>query len=163
MLPVRAVEPHEATENASSEAAAERHQDHAVSSVPSLRGIRALVVDDQSDARELVAAVLRDAGAYVIEASSAAEAMAALSMADATVLVADIGMPLNDGCSLVRAVRSNAATRGLPALALTAYARAEDRAKAIAAGFDDHAAKPVDPDDLVRRVAALARHGDLRR
>jgi CheY-like chemotaxis protein len=78
------------------------------------------------------------------------------------VLVADIGMPTEDGYSLVRAVRSNVVTRTIPALALTAYARGEDRARARAAGFDDHATKPVDPDELVRRVAALARQAEHR-
>jgi len=104
-----------------------------------------------------VATVLVGAGAQVVEASSAAEAMATLQTASVNVIVSDIGMPLEDGYSLLRGVRSNAATRDIPALALTAYARDEDRAKATAAGFDDHAAKPVDPDDLVQRVAALAR------
>jgi signal transduction histidine kinase/CheY-like chemotaxis protein len=157
-LPIRAVEPRQATERKATEPAVEPQSDGTARSAPSLDGVRVLVVDDQADARELVATVLCDAGAYVVEASSAAEALAALSSANATVLLADIGMPLADGYSLIRAVRTNAATRAIPALALTAYARAEDRAKARAAGFDDHAAKPVDPEELVRRIAVLARH-----
>ena len=124
---------------------------------PSLQGVHALVVDDQLDGRELLAAALVAAGAGVTEASSAAEATAALARANVTVLVSDIGMPGEDGYMLLRAVRTSPATRGIPALAVTAYARAEDRAKARAAGFDDYLAKPVDPDDLVRSVAALAR------
>jgi signal transduction histidine kinase/ActR/RegA family two-component response regulator len=160
ILPVRAVEPREVTERPSPETARGRFGEPTVSRAPSLRGVHVLVVDDESDARDLVATVLRDAGADVTEASSAPEAVAALSAANATVLVADIGMPFEDGYSLMRAVRSNAATRGIRALALTAYARAEDRAKAKAAGFDDHAAKPVDPEELVRHVAALARDVD---
>jgi signal transduction histidine kinase/ActR/RegA family two-component response regulator len=160
VLPVRAVEPREATENARTAATADRGGARAASALLSLRGIRVLVVDDQSDARELVATVLVGAGAQVVEASSAAEAMATLQTASVNVIVSDVGMPLEDGYSLLRGVRSNAATRDIPALALTAYARDEDRAEATAAGFDDHAAKPVDPDDLVQRVAALARVGN---
>jgi CheY-like chemotaxis protein len=155
ILPVRAVEPRDAPERTAGEPTARRFSEHA-SRLPSLRGVRVVVVDDQSDARELVASVLLDVGASITEASSAAEALEAISVSNATVLVSDVGMPVEDGYSLIHAVRSNAATRDLPALALTAYARAEDRARAKAEGFDDHAAKPVDPDDLVRRVAALA-------
>jgi signal transduction histidine kinase/CheY-like chemotaxis protein len=156
-LPVRAVDPVEPAEKAPSAPAAERRDQPAPGSTPSLQGLLVLVVDDQPDAREVVATVLRGAGASVLEASSAAEAMAALANERPTVLVTDIGMPVEDGYALVRAVRANAATRAIPALALTAYSRTEDRAKARDAGFDDHVAKPVDPHDLVRRVAALAR------
>ncbi len=157
VLPVGAVEARGMAVTARAEGTGAGCEEGDVTGAPSLKGLRVLVVDDEPDARELVATVLLDAGAQVIEASSVGEALAALGAARAMVVVADIGMPFEDGYSLMRAVRANEATRGIPALALTAYARAEDRAKARAAGFDDHAAKPVDPDDLVRRIAALAR------
>jgi signal transduction histidine kinase/CheY-like chemotaxis protein len=156
MLPIRPVERRVGTRTSAPGADA-RSDDRAASRTLALEGVRVLVVDDQADARELVATVLLDAGAHVMEASSAAEALATLSTSKVTALVADIGMPVEDGYSLLRGVRSNSAMRGIPALALTAYARAEDRATALSAGFDDHAGKPIDPDELVRRVAALAR------
>ncbi len=157
LLPVRAVEPRETHDGALTEATAGPPSEHATGDTHSLQGVHVLVVDDQPDARELVAAVLLDAGAHVVEASSAAEALGALSTSGTTVIVSDVGMPFEDGYSLLRAVRASATTREIPALALTAYARTEDRAKAKAAGFDDHVSKPVDPAELVRRVAVLAR------
>ncbi len=157
LLPVRAVEPRDATKSARAEARREPRRGDVPETGAALGGVRLVVVDDQPDARELVAMVLRDAGAEVTEAASAADAMAALARGGATALVTDIGMPGEDGYALLRAVRENAATRGIPAMALTAYAHAEDRERARAATFDDHVAKPVDPDELVRRVAAMLR------
>ncbi len=125
----------------------------------SLSGTRVLVVDDEDDARDLVATVLREAGATVAEASSVAGAISALAASASDVIVSDIGMPSEDGYSLIERLRSDAsaATRDVPALALTAYARREDRKRAFAAGFQEHAAKPVDPNVLVTIVATLAR------
>jgi CheY-like chemotaxis protein len=125
-----------------------------------LSGIHVLVVDDQEDARDLVATVLEGAGARVSQASSAIAAMAILSSAAIAVIVSDVGMPGEDGYSFLKRVRSSAdspRTRGLPALALTAYARGEDRDKALAAGFQEHVAKPIDPTKLVEVVAGLVR------
>jgi signal transduction histidine kinase/ActR/RegA family two-component response regulator len=124
-----------------------------------LRGAHVLVVDDEQDARDLVATVLQEAGADVTAAASVAEAMAILTSpsAQVTVVVSDVGMPAEDGYTLIQRVRAQSlpVLRDIPALALTAYARAEDRQRAIAAGFQQHAAKPVDPDALVRAVVAL--------
>lgn len=124
----------------------------------SLAGIRVLVVDDETDARELVATVLRQRGAEVRTASGAAEALAALDEAAADVLVSDIGMPDRNGYHLIRELRRRPAEHGgsTPALARTAYARHKDRQRALAAGYQLYAAKPVDPDELTLLVGRLA-------
>jgi PAS domain S-box-containing protein len=122
-----------------------------------LDGVRALVVDDEVDARDLVATVLTGHGARVTTASSVAEALALWAESAPTVLVSDIGMPGTDGYELVRRLRamSDPAIAGVPAIALTAYAREEDRRRALDAGFQSHVAKPVEPAELVRVVAEL--------
>lgn len=120
----------------------------------SLAGARVLVVDDEYDARELVKRLLALAGAEVETAGSAAEAVAAMGTWNPDVLVCDIGMPEEDGYSLIKRVRL--LRPDLPAVALTAYARSEDRTKAIRAGFDNHLAKPVDSAELLAVVARLA-------
>ncbi|HEX6944665.1 MAG TPA: ATP-binding protein, partial [Casimicrobiaceae bacterium] len=124
-----------------------------------LAGIEVLVVDDDPDARELVARLLEDCRARVTMAGSAAEALEALERRRFDVLVSDIGMPGEDGYTLLRRVRELPADRNgaIPAMALTAYARGEDRVKAMRAGFQMHAAKPVEPGELVAVVASLAR------
>jgi len=123
------------------------------------RGTRVLVVDDEDDARDLVATVLREAGATVVEVSSLGAATTVLAACASDVVVSDIGMPAEDGYSLIQRLRSEGppGTRHIPALALTAYARPEARRRAFAAGFQEHAAKPVDPYVLVTLVASLAR------
>jgi signal transduction histidine kinase/ActR/RegA family two-component response regulator len=125
--------------------------------LPSLRGLRVLVVDDEADARELIGVILRGKGADAVAAGSAAEALEALSAGGFDVIVSDISMPDEDGYGLigrVRALEGKAAQ--VPAVALTAYARDRDRDRALAAGFQLHLAKPVEPDDLVLAVANLA-------
>ena len=126
---------------------------------PSLAGVSVLVVDDEEDARVLLKAILSKAGASVQIAKSAQDAIRTLKAAPPNVLVSDIGMPEEDGYSLIRAVRALPATEGgtTPAVALTAYTRIEDRIGTIAAGFQMHVAKPTDPMELVTVVAALAR------
>ncbi|MFN8390585.1 MAG: PAS domain S-box protein [Bdellovibrionota bacterium] len=122
----------------------------------SLRGIRVLVVDDEPDARQLVSRVLTECGAEVTTAESAAEAIKLLTedvMPD--ILVSDVGMPDQDGYDLIRQVRHRVAAKKLPAVALTAFARTEDRKRALLAGFQTHVAKPVDPSELVAVVASL--------
>jgi signal transduction histidine kinase/DNA-binding response OmpR family regulator len=127
-----------------------------------LAGLRVMVVDDERDARELLVAMLEQRGAAVIAAGSVAEALMTLdgmtngSMPD--VLISDIGMPAEDGFEFIRKVRAMAPDRGgrIPAIALTAYARAEDRARALEAGFERHLAKPVEPATLASAVANLA-------
>lgn len=120
-----------------------------------LAGIRALVVDDEGDARALVRRVLRDCGAEVAVASSVDEALPLIEGFRPDILVSDVGMPDRDGYDLIRQVRSRVAAKVLPAVALTAFARSEDRRRALLAGFQTHVAKPVDPAELVAVVASL--------
>jgi signal transduction histidine kinase/CheY-like chemotaxis protein len=122
-----------------------------------LTGLHVLLVDDQADARELLATVLEDAGARVTQADSAPEALRALTSAAFALLVSDIGMPGEDGYSLIQKVRRSDVAQTLPAIALTAFARPEDRQRALAAGFQEHVAKPIEPVRLVDLVATLAR------
>ncbi|HEX5099583.1 MAG TPA: PAS domain S-box protein [Polyangiaceae bacterium] len=124
-----------------------------------LTGLRILVVDDEEDARDLIGTVLREAGAVVETSHSAAEGLATFRRFRPDVLVSDIGMAGEDGFSLVRRVRALGASEGgnVPALALTAFARAEDDAQALAAGFTKHVGKPVKPDLLVATLREVAR------
>jgi CheY-like chemotaxis protein len=124
-----------------------------------LRGVNVLVVDDEPDARGFVRECLERAGARVRDAASVAEAMAELARAVPDVLVSDIAMPGEDGYALMTRVRALEGKRGgqVPAVALTACARPVDRVRALAAGFQLHAAKPVDPGELAAIVARLAR------
>ncbi|HTG32474.1 MAG TPA: ATP-binding protein [Thermoanaerobaculia bacterium] len=124
-----------------------------------LRGIRVLVVDDEPDARETLQQILEHCNAEVRTVGSAAEAMKALESWRPDVLLSDIGMPGEDGYDLIRRVRELPAERGgrTPAAALTAFARGEDRRRALRAGFQMHVAKPVDLQELATVVASLAR------
>src|SRR5262245_38821132 len=138
----------------------------AVKSSGELAGVRALVVDDEDDARELLKAALKHYGADVVAVSSASEAYTLITgtppQERLDVMVADIGMPDEDGYSLIRRVRESEWARGvyIPAVALTAYGRAEDRMRALKAGFQMHVAKPVDPDELVIVITSLVRRGN---
>jgi CheY-like chemotaxis protein/two-component sensor histidine kinase len=124
--------------------------------VPSLCGIRVLVVDDERDARELAASVLRQHGTTVAVAGSAAEALQQCDLFDPSVLLLDLAMPEMDGYGLVERIRkSTDPKRDIPAIAFTAYARDEDRQRALANGFQLHLAKPVDSHALVRAVASV--------
>jgi hypothetical protein len=114
-----------------------------------------LVVEDEDDSRELVAAVLEAAGAEVSTAASSAEALSHLAThAPPSVIVSDIGMPEEDGYRFIEKALASTGG-GLPALALTAYARAEDRRRALNAGFRTHLAKPVDPSELIDAILDL--------
>jgi signal transduction histidine kinase/DNA-binding response OmpR family regulator len=132
---------------------------------PELLGLKVLVVDDDVDTRELVALVLTRCGAMPAPAASAEEALAALEREHWDVLLSDVGMPGKDGYALIRRVRSRGKESGgrIPAAALTAYARAEDRLQALDAGYQMHIPKPVEPAELVTVVAALARIGSAMR
>jgi PAS domain S-box-containing protein len=123
-----------------------------------LEGLRVLVVDDDPDARELLQDVLLEAKAIVETADSADAGIASLRKFRPHVLVSDIGLPREDGFSFVRRVRALRPEEGggIPSIALTAYTRAQDRTKALAAGFTTHIGKPVNPDELVAAVANLA-------
>ncbi|MBD1940911.1 response regulator, partial [Coleofasciculus sp. FACHB-712] len=123
-----------------------------------LDGVRVLVVDDDTDTREFLTFMLEQYGAEAIAAASAQEAFERIPQVRPDVLVSDIGMPDEDGYSLLGKVRKLDATQGgeTPAIALTAYAREEDRTQALSAGFQMHLAKPVEPDELANVVAKLA-------
>jgi PAS domain S-box-containing protein len=128
-----------------------------------LSGVVALVVEDDNDARELTKRILSDAGAQVIEAANAEAALTCVSSSAPNMLISDIGMAEKDGYQLIRTLRAQGIGADvLPAIALTAFARVQDRADAIAAGFQDHVVKPIDPSTLIARVSAL-RHSRRRR
>ncbi|HWQ34304.1 MAG TPA: ATP-binding protein [Blastocatellia bacterium] len=123
-----------------------------------LSTVKALVVDDEEDTRKFVAALLTESGATVRTAAGAAEAEAVLSGWMPDVIVADIGMPGEDGYEFIQRVRKREAESGArktPAIALTAYARPEDRLNALAAGYQQHLPKPVEPAELLVVVASL--------
>jgi signal transduction histidine kinase/ActR/RegA family two-component response regulator len=123
-----------------------------------LAGLKILVVDDEVDAREMVAQVLSEADATVITASSADEGLALVESERPDVLISDIGMPDKDGYQLLRELRKLSAEQGgkTPAIALTAFARSEDRTRAMLAGYQVHIAKPIEPHELVVTIASLA-------
>jgi CheY-like chemotaxis protein len=125
---------------------------------PLLLGLTVLVVDDQEDARELMRVALGRCGATVVAAESTAMALEALDRCLPDVILSDLEMPGEDGYSLIRKVRARSAARGghVPAAALTAYARTEDRVQSLRAGFHRHVPKPVQPDELAQIVASLA-------
>jgi len=131
--------------------------DHAGPVPAALPAIRILVVEDDDDGREVVSRVLSRAGAEVRGVSSAADAYGAISEWNPDVLISDIEMPGENGYTLITRLRSEfgISARKLPAIALTAYARVEDRIKALAAGFQMHVPKPVEPAELVAVVAAV--------
>ena len=141
--------------------AVREHPTHAAVSpgnvlLPSLDGVRILVVDDEPDARELVERILENHEASVASTASAEEALQLLAVSSPDVLISDIGMPGMDGYQLMRKIRSGEPRdRRLPAIALTAFARSEDRKRAILAGYQAHLAKPFDTAELVLIVAGL--------
>jgi len=121
-----------------------------------LNGVSVLVVDDEADARELVATVLLTAGADVVVAKSALDALDIVQRGGAMVMISDIGMPVIDGYELMRRIRALPGARNrLPAAALTAYSREQDRRLAMEAGFQAHVSKPIEPAELVRVVLNL--------
>jgi CheY-like chemotaxis protein len=121
-----------------------------------LEGIRILVVDDEPDARDLMKRLLRECSATVATAKCVADALELIDSFQPHVLVSDIGMPQRDGYDLIRLVRARGHTpRSLPAVALTAFARPEDRLKAVHAGYQVHIAKPINPSELSAVIADL--------
>jgi PAS domain S-box-containing protein len=126
-----------------------------------LSGVRALVVDDDGDTRELLAEVLRSRGVVVTAVSSVEEGLAALDREVPDILLSDIAMPDRDGFDLIRRVRERPADRGghVPAVAITAYARPEDTERSLASGYQMHVTKPVDMDELIATVASLTAIG----
>jgi CheY-like chemotaxis protein len=117
-----------------------------------------LLVDDNADGRELVEEMLDQGGAETRTAGSAAEALAMLDEWCPDALISDIGMPGEDGYALIEKLRARERGRGerlLPAIALTAYARVEDRLRALSAGYQSHVSKPVDTEELLTVIASL--------
>jgi CheY-like chemotaxis protein len=127
-----------------------------------LSGLRVLVVEDDTDIRELLIAVLAEAGAEVESAESAASGLDAVRSFHPELVVSDIGMPDEDGYSFVRRVRALGADQGgdIPCIALTAFTSDMDRERALKAGFTIHLSKPIDPVDLICVVRRLATPAD---
>jgi PAS domain S-box-containing protein len=125
--------------------------------LPSLAGITVLIVDDEPDARLIISRIVEERGARTLTASSGTEALSLLASESIDILVSDIGMPDFDGYRLVQTIRTleSKRVRKLPAIALTAYARTEDRQRALLAGYQMHLAKPVEPRELVAGIASL--------
>jgi CheY-like chemotaxis protein/anti-sigma regulatory factor (Ser/Thr protein kinase) len=130
----------------------------AQSEPPTLEGLQILLVDDETDTLDLISVELAQFGAKVTAVASADEALRALEGAAFDLLISDIGMPNTDGYDLIRQIRKLEGNQNqrIPAVALTAYARIQDRMRAILAGFSTHIAKPVEANELVTVVAGLA-------
>ena len=126
--------------------------------MPSLHGLSVLIVDDEPDALEVMAAALQACGASVVSASSARDALQTLERDEVDLLLSDIAMPGEDGCELIRTIRAMPSFQlaTIPAAAVTAHAREDERERALAAGFQMHLSKPVQPAALARAVATLA-------
>lgn len=126
-----------------------------------LQGVRILVVEDEADTLEFLERFLVSRGAGITAAATAAEALEHLSRSDADLLISDIGLPEVDGYELLERIRTESGTGGgIPAIALTAYARAEDRARAFRAGYQAHLAKPIEPAELVAAIARIMQRSD---
>jgi signal transduction histidine kinase/CheY-like chemotaxis protein len=153
VLPVRAIS---ASQPADEPAASDRAGMAAID-FGHLAGTRVLVFDEQREVRDLVEAVLADAGAVVATAGTVDDALEALERFRPEVIVGDVSVPDGEGYTLIRRVRCNGASRGghVPAVALTTHARSEDRIRALSAGYNTHVTKPVDPGELVAVVASL--------
>jgi CheY-like chemotaxis protein len=134
----------------------ERHKTQAPAS-RSLNGIRVMLVEDDNDTREVLAAALDSYGASVIEAASATEALRLLVTESPDILVTDIGMPEMDGYELLSKIQSEYRQRHIPAIALTAFASPEDRQKSLRAGFRAHISKPISTEELVATIGTFAR------
>lgn len=125
---------------------------------PKLRDLHILVVDDEPDSHDLLRVVLEQAGATVEAASNAADALEKLEQKRFDILISDIGMPDEDGYEFIKKVRRlDSKNRRVPAVALTAYARVEDRVRSLDAGFQTHIAKPVEPVELIAVIVSLAK------
>jgi PAS domain S-box-containing protein len=145
-LPIRAVQPVDTTSHAERASRRDATREKAM-----LQNIRALVVDDDEDSLELLREVLEDAGVSFIGAKSAHQALEARGPFD--IIISDIGMPQMDGYALIQRVRSRESGSSVPAIALTAYARAEDAERALRSGYQEHISKPVDARELLDAVS----------
>ena len=139
------------------EAEASAIEPEPLASLRHVAGLRVLVVDDDSDAREMCVTALTRYGATVTTAASASEALAILSARELDVLIADITMPGEDGFELLRRIRTSPspAIARMPAAALTAWSRSEDRRRVVSAGFQIHLTKPIDPLALADAIGSL--------
>jgi CheY-like chemotaxis protein len=124
-----------------------------------LNGVHVLIVEDDADSRNVLSVLLQGLGALVEAVSSAREAYERLNLRRPDVLVSDIGMPEEDGYSLIRRVRQTSNSSSVPAIALTAYAREQDADAALASGYNRHLPKPVEPADLIRAIKSVTRSG----
>ncbi|MBW4605607.1 MAG: response regulator [Calothrix sp. FI2-JRJ7] len=141
----------------------EKSKQDEVEEVPSLSGIHILIVDDDKDTRELLAQIIEGYEAKVTTTASASEALSVLVQLEPDILLSDIAMPQEDGYSLIRKIRSQPGDiQRIPAIALTAFAREEDRKQALEAGFQQHLVKPVNPTELVTAVCRLGGRANLR-
>jgi CheY-like chemotaxis protein len=122
-----------------------------------LTGLRILVVDDEADTRNFLSFMFEDYGAITTAVGSVDEALAALEQAKPDILISDIGMSEQDGYTLIRKLRALEPEKGgcIPAIALTAYTREEDRLEALSAGFQQHLSKPIDPTKLIGAVVSI--------
>jgi len=151
-LPVRALQSQEA------DPAQTTAPIHTIANEIMLNGLRIMVVDDEDETRELLKMMLSSHGAEVLAAASGTEALAQIDECQPGIIVSDIGMPVMDGYMFMKRVRAlDSEQRSVPAIALTAYARAEDRLRALAAGFQMHVPKPVEASELVMVIASLVR------
>ena len=150
-LPLRVTD----SETAEKIGAGRAHAEIAPSGRTELQGIRVLAVDDETDALELVTAILRSHGATVMAVATARAALDAFRSNPPDLLLSDLGMPGEDGYWLLREIQADPRLPDVPLIALTAYARPEDRRRALAAGFRGYIAKPVEPDELVECVRAM--------
>jgi signal transduction histidine kinase/CheY-like chemotaxis protein len=156
VLPISAVAPSGSRQ--SRDLSSGKSREFAEFDPPDLRGVKVLIIDDDNDAREIIARILAETGATILGAASSSAGLEILQRERPHVLVSDIGMPEMDGYEFVRNVRSLPADKGgnTPAIALTAFARSEDRRRALVAGFQMHLAKPVEPAEFLTVCASLA-------
>jgi CheY-like chemotaxis protein len=123
-----------------------------------LSGLKVLVVDDEADSLELIKTFLEHCGAHVMTANSVDDALSHFNGTAPDVLISDIGMPKTDGYEFIKKVRQFPSEKGgeIPAVALTAYARSEDKTRALRSGFQTHLSKPIEMDELIRAIATVA-------
>jgi CheY-like chemotaxis protein len=135
-----------------------KKDDSAINAAAQLRGLRALIVDDEPDAREMLQVMLGQYGIQVKTSASVQEALDLLERWKPDVLISDVGMPNEDGYSLILRLRALGHERGglIPAIALTGYSRQEDRSQLLAAGYQMHMSKPVDLSQLVKAIMSLS-------
>lgn len=155
LIPLRAVE---TVENRPEQLSTPDENAAPIDCSPALEDVRVLVVDDEADARAMLTTIIKQCGTDVMAVASTAEALAALGSFKPDVLISDIRMPDEDGYMLIRKVRALDSEQGgkIPAIALTGYAREEDRMRALLAGYQAHIAKPVNPAELIAVLGGLA-------